>query len=216
MDFERARFNMVEQQIRPWDVFDPETLEALASVKRELFVPEALRAQAFTDTQIPLAKGQVMLEPKLEAKVLQALAIKPGDQVLEVGSGSGCMAALLAHRAEWVRTVEIEPELVAFAQRSLQSAGADNVTVEQGDGLAGWPVSAPYDAIVLSGGVREVPAVLFDQLAVGGRLFAFVGSSPVMQATLYTKTGSGQIRKSVVFDTLVPELRQSAHSGFSF
>jgi protein-L-isoaspartate(D-aspartate) O-methyltransferase len=216
MDFERARFNMIEQQIRPWDVFDPEALETLASVKRELFVPEALRAQAFTDTQLPIGKGQSMLEPKVEAKVLQALAIKPGDKVLEVGTGSGSMAALLALRAEWVRTVEIEPELAALAQRALRSAGADNVTVEQGDGLAGWPISAPYDAIVLSGGVQQVPAVLFDQLAVGGRLFAFVGRSPVMQATLYTKTGDGQIRKSVVFDTLVPELHPSAHSGFSF
>lgn len=216
MDFEQARFNMIEQQIRPWDVFDPEVLEAFSSVKRELFVPEALRAQAFTDTELPIGKGEVMLEPKLEAKVLQALAIKAGDKVLEVGAGSGGMAALLAHRAESVRAVEIDPELAARAQRALHSAGVDNVIVEQGDGLAGWPAGAPYDAILLSGGVRELPEALFDQLAAGGRLFAFVGSAPVMQGTLYTKTAGGEIRKSVVFDTLVPELRQSARSGFSF
>lgn len=216
MDFEQARFNMIEQQVRPWDVFDPDVLEALTRVRRENFVPEALRAQAFADTALPIGQGQAMLEPKLEAKALQALALKASDSVLEVGTGSGHMAALLASRAERVISVEIDPRLAAAARESLQKAGFSEVSVEQGDGLTGWPERGPYDAILVSGGVRQVPDALFDALKAGGRLFAFIGTAPVMQGTLYTKTGDGKVLKSVLFDTLVPELRQSGRCEFSF
>lgn len=217
MNFEKARFNMVEQQIRPWEVLDEDVLDLLRTVKREEYVPAHARALAFAETEIPLACGQVMLTPLIEGKVLQALQLQPSDSVLEVGTGSGFFAALLAARCEWVRTMELYPELVDFAADNFARNGVENVIVAQGDGLQGWPERAPYDVIVLSGGVTSVPQVLLDQLAVGGRLFAFVGQAPVMKARLMTCEAEGRFRTEDVFETLVPMLESAFHSkDFSF
>lgn len=217
MNFEKARFNMVEQQIRPWEVLDPDVLDLLMSVKREEFVPAAHRELAFADVEIPIGCGQVMLKPVIEGKVLQALRPAKPDQVLEIGTGSGWFAALLAARAEWVRTIEIEPELVKLASANLARNGVDNVVVVQGDGIAGWPDRAPYDIIVVSGGLPFVPQALLEQLKVGGRLFAFVGEVPVMKARLITCEADGRFSTEDIFETVVPTLKNAPQrDGFSF
>lgn len=217
MNFEKARFNMVEQQIRPWEVLDPDVLDLLMSVKREEFVPAAHRALAFADVEIPIGCGQVMLKPVIEGKVLQAVRPVKSDQVLEIGTGSGWFAALLAARAEWVRTIELEPELVKLASANLARNGVDNVVVVEGDGIAGWPDRAPYDIIVVSGGLPFVPQALLEQLKVGGRLFAFVGEAPVMKARLITCEAEGRFSTEDIFETVVPALRNAPQrDGFSF
>lgn len=174
MNIEQARFNMIEQQIRPWDVLDPKVLTLLAKVKREDFVPAAYRDLAFADLEIPLGEGQVMLPPRVEARLLQELGIKKTDRVLEIGTGSGYMAALLAASAEHVTTLEIRPSLAAIARENLQRSGVDNVTVEVANGLSGWSQRVPFDAILVSGALPEVPAALFKQLRVGGCLVVLV------------------------------------------
>jgi protein-L-isoaspartate(D-aspartate) O-methyltransferase len=216
MDFEHARFNMIEQQIRPWDVLDPDVLNALRSVKRELFVLPEHQALAFCEVQLPIGCGQIMLEPKVEAKALQAIGVKSGDSILEIGTGSGYMAALLAARGEWVRSIEIEPQLARFAADNLARNDIDNVIVEEGDGSTGWAARAPYDVIMVSGAVREVPQAWLDQLKPGGRLFAFVGNAPVMKGQLIQSLGDGQFRSSTVFETLVPDLRTAQTVSFAF
>lgn len=209
MDFERARFNMVEQLVRPWDVLDQDVLESMMTVKREEFVPAAHKALAFSEAEIPIGKGQIMLSPAIEGKVLQALQLKPTDTVLEIGAGSGYFAALLASRADWVRSIEIDPELAALAAANLKAAGVENVVVEEGDGAEGWPARAPYDVIVVSGGMPEVPAALKSQLNVGGRLFVFVGEAPMMVGRLVTCVGEGQYSSVDLFETVVPALRNA-------
>ena len=209
MDFERARFNMVEQQVRPWDVLDFDVLDLLMQVRREDFVPPAHKALALSEAEIQLACGQTMLKPVIEGKVLQAVKVQRSDQVLEVGTGSGYFAALLAARAEWVRSIEIEPELASFAHQNLQRGGVENVVVEEGDGAQGWAERAPYDLIVLSGGVPVLSHSLLEQLKVGGRLFAFVGEAPMMVARLVTCTAEGEFRTEDLFETLVPQLKNA-------
>ena len=217
MNFEKARFNMVEQQIRPWEVLDQDVLDLLMTVKREEFVPSGARALAFAEVEIPIGFDQVMLKPTIEGKVLQAVQVNKSDSVLEIGSGSGFFAALLAGHAEWVRTIEIEPALVRLASANLARNGVENVVVIQGDGLEGWAERAPYDVIVVSGGVREIPQALLEQLAVGGRLFAFVGAAPVMKARLVTCEAEGRFRTEDVFETVVPMLRNALdESSFKF
>lgn len=217
MNFERARFNMVEQQIRPWEVLDLDVLDLLMTVKREEYVPAAHKTLAFADVEIPIGCGQVMLKPVIEGKVLQALQLKRSDSVLEIGAGSGYFAALLAARSDWVRTIEIEPELARFASENLARNGVDNVIVEEGDAARGWSCRAPYDVIVASGGMPVVPQSLLDQLKVGGRLFAFVGEAPVMEGRLVTCVGEGQFKVEDVFETLVPMLRNvQRKDGFKF
>lgn len=216
MDFEKARFNMIEQQIRPWDVLDPDVLDALRSVKRELFVLPEYQSLAFSDVQLPIGCGQTMLAPKIEAKALQALGVRSGDSILEIGTGSGYMAALLAARGEWVRTLEIEPTLAGLAADNLANNRIDNVIVEQADGAAGWPERAPYDVIMVSGAVLKVPQALLEQLKAGGRLFAFVGEAPVMRGVLVEKLATGELHSSTVFETLVPRLRMAQVAEFAF
>ena len=208
MNFEQARFNMIEQQLRPWLVLDADVLEVLHVVKREEFVPAAHRRLAFADTEIILGHGATMFPPKVEARALQALAMKKHENVLEVGTGSGYMAALLGAHADHVWSVEIVPELAAAARENLRRAGVSNVAVETGDGLAGLAAHAPYDAVMVSGSVPQVPKALLDQLKPGGRLFAFEGESPLIEAVLYTRSNEG-VRRAVQFEIEVPPLRQA-------
>jgi protein-L-isoaspartate(D-aspartate) O-methyltransferase len=207
MNTEQARYNMIEQQIRPWEVLDQGVLSLLGVVKREDFVPPACRALAFFDTEVPLAEGQVMLAPKVEARLLQALHVGRHERVLEVGAGSGHMAALLAHKAQRVFSLEIRPTLAAMAAANLRRAGITNASVRAGDGSLGLPAEAPFDVIVLSGSVAEVPQALLDQLKLGGRLVAIVGHEPVMQATLISRVAAAQFKREELFDTVAPRLQ---------
>lgn len=217
MNIEQARFNMIEQQIRPWEVLDPQVLDLLFVVKREDFAPTAYRNLAFADLEIPLGSGQVMLAPKIEAKMLQELGIKKTDKVLEIGTGSGYMAALLAARAEHVVTVESRPELAEFAKQNFERAGVSNVAVEIGNGANGWSQRGPYDAIVVSGSVPVVPDALLRQLRVGGRMAVVVGEAPVMEAQLITCTADGIYNTVNLFETVIPPLDGlAAQENFSF
>jgi protein-L-isoaspartate(D-aspartate) O-methyltransferase len=189
MDMNQARFNMIEQQIRPWEVLDPQVLELLSTVRREDFVPLAHKALAFVDMEIPLgaAPNQVMLAPRVQARLLQDLAVQPNDKALDVGTGSGFMAALLAHQAASVLSLEIDSALAAQAQANLQKSGVTNVTVRHADGSQGAAADGPFDVIVLNGSVAEVPTHLLEQLSIGGRLAAIVGQEPMMRATVITR-----------------------------
>ena len=207
MNIEQARFNMIEQQIRPWEVLDQAVLSLLAIVKREDFVPPACRALAFFDTEVPLPDGQAMLAPKVEARLLQALHLARHERVLEVGAGTGYMAALLAHRAQQVISLEIRPALAALAAANLRHAGIANASVREADGALGLAAEAPFDAIVLSGSVAEVPQSLLDQLKPGGRLLAIVGDEPVMRAMLITRVAAAQFKREALFDTVAPRLQ---------
>ena len=206
MNIELARFNMIEQQIRPWDVLDSGVLELLAVVKREDFVPAAYKALAFVDTEVPLPGGQCMLTPKVEARLLQELAVRKHERVLEIGAGSGHMAALLAHKAQQVTTLEIRPELAKLAIQNLRRAGIVNAVVLEADGAEGLPSEGPFDVIVLSGSVAEIPQSLLAQLKVGGRLVAVVGQEPVMRATLIRRGAEHGFETTVLFDTVAQRL----------
>jgi protein-L-isoaspartate(D-aspartate) O-methyltransferase len=217
MNIEQARFNMIEQQIRPWEVLDPEVLDLLFVVKREDFVPAAYRNLAFADMEIPIGSGQVMLAPRVEARLLQELGIRNTDKVLEIGTGSGYMAALLAARADHVVTVESRPEIGEFARQNLERAGVANVTIEIGDGAIGWAQRGSYDAIVVSGALPSLPDALLKQLRLGGRLAAIVGEAPVMEAQLVTCSAEGVYNTINLFETVVPALDSgNAIPGFSF
>ncbi|SAL48365.1 protein-L-isoaspartate O-methyltransferase family protein [Caballeronia telluris] len=206
MNIEQARFNMIEQQIRPWDVLDQDVLNLLSIVKRENFVPTVYRNLAFADLEIPLPGGERMLSPKVEARVLQELAVTKHETVLEIGAGSGYMAALLAARGRSVTTVEISPELAAFAEQNLAANAVSNAHVVTGDGALGWEGGAPFDVICVSGGLPVMPQELLEQLKVGGRIAAFVGDAPVMKAQIITRVDEKQFRVSDIFETLVAPL----------
>lgn len=225
IDIERARFNMIEQQIRPWDVLELDILALLERLHREDFVPLAHKALAFVDMQVPLAgdteqalaDGRCMLEPKVEARMLQDLHVQPHEKVLEVGAGSGYMAALLASRAQRVVSLEIDPALAAMARENLHRAGIHNAEVREGDGSRGLAAEGPFDVIVLSGSVAEVPAALLSQLKVGGRLGAVVGGEPMMRATFITRTGQASYTTDQPWDTVAPRLaRFPEPSRFNF
>jgi protein-L-isoaspartate(D-aspartate) O-methyltransferase len=206
MNTEQARFNMIEQQIRPWEVLDQDVLGLLAVVRREDFVPSAYRALAFVDAEVPLPAGQCMLAPRVEARLLQEAKLQRHERVLEIGAGSGFMAALLAHRAQSVVSLEIVPELARMASANLQRAGVANAQVRQADGAAGLPAEAPFDVIMLSGSVAELPKALLSQLKVGGRLIGVVGDEPVMRAMRVTRRGDADHATESLFDTVVPRL----------
>ena len=207
MNFEKARFNMIEQQIRPWDVLDGDVLQLLSEVKREDFVPLAHKVLAFADMEIPLGHGQFMLPPRVEARMLQDAAIQKNEKVLEIGSGSGYMAALLAHQAQRVISLGINPELAKMARENLQKAGVFNAEVRQFDGAKGTPAESPFDVIVLSGSVAVVPSALLAQLKVGGRLVAIVGDEPVMRATVVTRGSDTAYTTTQPWDTVAPRLQ---------
>lgn len=225
MNVEQARFNMVQQQIRPWDVSDARVLELLATLRREDFVPMAHKALAFVDMEIPLLadsdaavrSGKVMLAPRVEARMLQDVAPQPHESVLEIGAGSGYMAALLAARARHVVTLEIDPDLAAMARANLRNAGVDNVDVREADGAVGSQPEGSFDVIVLSGSVAEVPSSLLSQLKVGGRLIGIVGNEPVMRATLVTRTSDTGFATTEPWDCNAPRLAHfPAASTFRF
>ncbi len=216
-----ARFNMIEQQIRPWEVLDGQVLSLLSVVKREDFAPMAHKALAFVDMEIPLQKdgesGQVMLAPRVEARFLQNAAVKSTDKVLEIGTGSGYMAALLAHQAASVLSFELDATLAQQARANLQTAGIHNAEVRHADGSQGAPSEGPFDVIVLSGSVAEVPQVLLTQLSIGGRLLAVVGEDPMMRATVITRTADQQWQTTEPWDTTAPRLLGFVeHKRFSF
>ena len=221
MNLEQARSNMVEQQIRPWEVLDQSVLDLLYAVPREEFVPVSCRNLAFTDMEIPIGDGERMWAPKLEARVLQELAPKRSDRVLEIGTGSGYLTALLAHRSAHVYSVEIRPALAAFGKANIARHGLDNVTLATGDGARGlppeFPYRGPYDIVVLTGSVPQLPKAVLELLAPGGRVFAVVGEAPVMAAKIITCTAPGALRSVELFETLLAPLVNCARpSRFAF
>ncbi|HLU18826.1 MAG TPA: protein-L-isoaspartate O-methyltransferase [Pusillimonas sp.] len=219
-DTELARFNMVEQQIRPWQVQDPKVLQALFDVRRERFVPPHMRALAFSDIELPLVINAVdthetMLTPKVEARLIQELQLEPTDCVLEIGTGSGYQAALLARLAQQVTSIEIDSRIAAFGTDNLRRSQVDNVKVEVGDAHAGWG-TAEYDAILLTGSVPAVPDALKYQLSIGGRMVVVVGTQPVMTACRITRTSAASFDTEGLFDTVIKPLRGTAVSQFKF
>lgn len=210
MNLEQARFNMVEQQIRTWEVLDQDVLDLLFSVRREDFVSPELRELAFADLELPIGKGQKMWPPRLEARVLQELALGVDDHVLEIGTGSGYLTALLASRAASVTSVELHPELSAVAERRL--AGFANVRLARGDGARGWGDDT-YDAIVLTGSTPVLPQRFLEQLRPGGRLFAIVGEPPVMSGRLVHRVAEGALETRDLFETVVDPLVNAAQAS---
>ncbi|MBS1270011.1 MAG: Protein-L-isoaspartate O-methyltransferase [Gammaproteobacteria bacterium] len=206
MDTDTARFNMIEQQIRPWEVLDPRVLTALNDVPREEFVPPVYRNLAFADMHIALGHGEIMMQPKQEARLLQALALKTKDRVLEIGAGSGYVTALLARLAGHVDSVDIYPDFIESAQDKLAAHGYTNVSFQEGDAAKGWESDHRYDAILLTGSVPELPPRYKKLLADGGRLAAIVGNEPVMEAVLVEHLGNDQCRITSLFDTGLPPL----------
>jgi protein-L-isoaspartate(D-aspartate) O-methyltransferase len=209
MNVEQARYNMVEQQIRPWEVLDQQVLDLLFKVKREEFVPPQYRSLAFVDMEIPLGNGEKMFAPKIEARLLQEISIQPGDRILEVGTGSGYMTALLASLGGHVDSVDIEPEFTQGAAAKLAAHQITNVTLETGDAARGWNKQGPYDAIVLTGSVPILPEAFKQGLGPGGRLIAIVGEAPVMEVRLITRVGERAFNSIVLFETCIAPLRNA-------
>ncbi|MEX0960544.1 MAG: protein-L-isoaspartate O-methyltransferase [Burkholderiales bacterium] len=207
MDLEQARFNMIESQVRTWEVLDQTILDLLFQVRREEFVPPQYRELAFADMEIPLGHGEVMLTPKLEARMLQELVLTKADRVLEIGTGSGYVTALLARLAGQVMSIERIEELGHAAARKLAGHDLRNIELGIGDGAGGWPQDGPYDAILLTGSVPVLPDAFRQQLDVGGRLLAVIGEEPVMTATIVTRIGDNAFASAGLFETCIPPLR---------
>ena len=215
-DFEQARHNMVEQQIRPWDVLDQRVLDLLFAVKREDFVPPAYRSLAFADLELPLPNGSRMWTPKMEARVIQELMLRQNDRVLEIGTGSGYLTALLASEAADVTSVEIDASQASEARAKLARFGFTNVRVEVGDGAQGFGNDV-YDVIVLTGSTPLLPERFFEQLAPGGRLFAVIGTAPVMTARLSRLEAPGAPVSVDLFETVIAPLTNAlAPARFEF
>jgi protein-L-isoaspartate(D-aspartate) O-methyltransferase len=210
MDIEQARFNMVEQQIRPWEVLDPAVLELLFEVKRELFVPAQHAGLAFADLELPLGHGESMMQPKVEARILQELAIQPHETVYEVGTGSGYLTALLARRARHVTSAEIHADLQARSAENLRRSGIGNVTLVAGDSARAPLAESAFDVIVLTGSTPVLPQPFLDRLGPGGRLFAVVGDPPVMKAILVRQTAPASFQHVEIFETLLKPLVNAA------
>jgi len=206
MNIEQARFNMIEQQIRPWDVLNQEVLDLLTKVKREEYVPQTYRTLAFVDMEIPLGHGEAMMSPKLEARILQELAIKKSDIILEVGTGSGYLTALLAELGLHVHSVDIVPEFKTQASAKLQAHGIANASLEVGDAARGWSRHGKYDVIVITGSTPVLPEAFVRDLKIGGRLFAITGDAPAMTAQLITCIAEGAYNTVTLFETSVQPL----------
>jgi protein-L-isoaspartate(D-aspartate) O-methyltransferase len=214
---EKARFNMIEQQIRTWEVLDPKVLQLLHDVPRENFVAEAYQGLAFADIEIPLIDGQSMLSPKLEARILQSLNLKSTDEVLHIGTGSGYFTALLAHMAHHVTSLDIDAELSATAAFKLAENDIHNVTIELANGINGFPAKQPYDVIVFTGSSPVEPPNVRSQLKVGGVMFIVLGTAPVMEATLIERVSETAYRQTILFETCIPELENAPQvEGFEF
>jgi len=209
MNVEQARFNMIEQQIRPWDVLDQNVLDLLYKVRREEFVPAVYRGLAFSDLEVPIGAGERMMAPKMEARILQEVAPKRTDRILEIGTGSGYMTALLAAMGAHVYSVEIDAGLKASGEAALARSDVRNVTLELGDGARGWAKHGPYDVIVLTGSEPVLADEFLESLRVGGRLFAVVGDAPVMEARLVTRVAEGAVSARTLFETVVAPLRNA-------
>jgi len=203
-NYEQARFNMVEQQIRPWDVLNQSVLDVMADVPREKFVPSEYQALAFADVEIPLGRDQLMMPPRLEARMIQSLSIKPTDRVLEIGTGSGYVTALLAKLAEHVASVDICEEFIKQAEQKL--SGIDNVSLSVGNAAQGWKTDIQYDVIVITGSTPILPSNFKQQLKPNGRLFAIVGEDPIMEALVVTRFSDTEWQIDSLFETSVPQL----------
>ncbi len=206
MTLEETRFNMVEQQIRTWSVLDDTVLELLYKMHREDFVPAEYQYMAFVDMEIPLGHGQLMHTPKMEARILQEVQVKKTDKILEVGTGSGYLTALLATKGDHVYSVEIIPELKAMAEANLKAHDITNVTLEEGDASHGWPSHAPYDVIIITGSTQVLPEAFKQCLNPGGRLFAIIGKAPIMNVVLITCEASGVFTTKPLFETYINPL----------
>jgi protein-L-isoaspartate(D-aspartate) O-methyltransferase len=204
MNLEQARFNMVEQQVRPWEVIDQRVLDRLAEVPREDFVPPAFKNLAYADVQIPIGHGQVMLPPKIEGRLLQALSLKTQDSILEIGTGTGYLTVVIAGLVRHVTSVDIFPELQRLAGHQL-----NNVSLQTGDAARGWPKDGPFDAIAISGSLPSLPDAFLEALKLGGRLFVVLGQAPVMEAVLITRMGEKQWFREGLFETVIPPLLNS-------
>ena len=210
VDLGQARHNMIEQQIRTWDVLDQDILDLIDSVPRDPFVPAEYRNVAYSDMQIPLGRDQVMMHPRVEARMLQALDVQPHEKVLEIGTGSGYVTALLSRLAEQVNSVEYIPEFKLEAAQRLAAHGCDNVQLEVGDAAQGWERHGPYDIIAITGSLPVLPEAFRQQLNIGGRLFAIVGDDPVMEAELITRVGEEDFVSESLFETSLPPLINAA------
>lgn len=209
MNIEQARFNMVEQQIRTWDVLDQGVLDLLFAVKREEFLPERTRPLAFVDMAAPIGFGEFTWPPKLEARVIQALSLKKTDRVLEIGTGCGYLTALLAKTAQHVTSVEIVAELSTFAEKNLRAHSIENVILAVGDGAQGWKSQQNFDAIILTGSTPALPESFVKNLNPGGRLFAIVGEEPIMKACLISRSAQDRTARQDLFETCVPPLKHA-------
>ena len=209
MNLEQARFNMVEQQIRTWDVLDQDVLDLLFEVKREEFLPAGSRVLAFVDMAAPIGFAEFTLPPKLEARIVQELGLKKTDRVLEIGSGCGYMTALLAKSTQHVTSVELIPELSAFAEKNLRNHAIENVSLAVGDGAQGWKSKQAFDVIVLTGSTPMLPDAFTESLNPGGRLFAIIGEEPIMTAMLIVRGAHGDVERHELFETCVPSLKHA-------
>ncbi len=206
MNFEQARFNMIEQQIRPWEVLDPRVLDVLSKVPREAFVPKQYRTLAFCDARIPLGHGQQMMVPAVEGRMLQALSIGPSDRILEIGTGSGFVTACLAELGASVTSIELIDPLKFAAVENLRSQGYGDVRVRSGDGSSGWDMDGAFDVIALTGSMPSIPESYLRQLTPDGRLFCVTGDSPLMEAWLVTRVSGSQWARECLFETDLPRL----------
>ena len=206
MNIEQARYNMVEQQVRPCEVLDHKVLDLMEHASREAFVPELYRNLAYADIMAPLDHGEVMMQPRIEARMLQALQIESSDRVLEIGTGYGYLTHLLAALAGHVVSLEIREDFHHQAERNLKMQSTFNITLECADGLQGRPVGAPYDVIAVTGSLPQPDDVLKRQLSIGGRMFVITGQAPAMQANLIRRTGEHQWRTECLFETVIPAL----------